>query len=730
MMHSESMFLYLNLEHAWPLFQLDGLVIDRGSLHLTPLPGNPQQVGTPLHVVSDSSLPAGIGVDTDGTLYIAEPGGNRVLRVDGCDGRCAPFACLSGPGSALGQLREPRGVLVGKRRRVLYIADSGNYRIQLIDLPTGQPIGVWGQPNPWGEPEPSDEPGRFQKPWDLVADKEGNVYVSDPGTRDAQELWQGGRIQKFDSDGVVDAGFWVTMQGQPETPSAPHNIFVASLTEGESQSERLLVLDRQPVRLLVYRLDGQLDLEATARWLSVADLVAQPSGLAYARGFVYVGDASVGRLRVFDAAGNFAGFARGDEGSIAGLALDSKEHLLVHPGGGIAVRRLQLQAAYREEGRFLAGPFEVDEKQTVWNRLSIEGAPLTAIAHFQLYTLTTDNDAPPALPGTDDVTPWQAAPRDAFDLLVGSEPGRFLWLAGVLLGDGSASSRLSQMRLDYDQEGWLQYLPALYRREGDEQLLKRSLALFESLLDDVEDEIDDLPRLFDPRAATDACAPHSWLDWLSGWLGFDLGEAWKDEKRRSALAEAFSLYGRRGTVEGLRRFISLYANARVLIEEPARFASLWSLGETSTLGFSTMLAATEPQGATLDTTALLDHSHLIAGESPGAPLFEDLAHHFCVEVYQAELYDSGAVQQVRQVIENEKPAHTTYHLCLIGARMRVGFQARLGIDAIVGGEPPDLTLGAPQQLGLETFISGSTTERRVGGALGQDAWIGRRTTLT
>jgi hypothetical protein len=38
-----------------------------------------------------------------------------------------------------------------------------------------------------------------------------------------------------------------------------------------------------------------------------------------------------------------------------------------------------------------------------------------------------------------------------------------------------------------------------------------------------------------------------------------------------------------------------------------------------------------------------------------------------------------------RVIEAEKPAHTTYHLCLLEAAMRVGAQARLGIDAIVAG---------------------------------------------
>ena len=48
---------------------------------------------------------------------------------------------------------------------------------------------------------------------------------------------------------------------------------------------------------------------------------------------------------------------------------------------------------------------------------------------------------------------------------------------------------------------------------------------------------------------------------------------------------------------------------------------------------------------------------------------------------------------LREVIDAEKPAHTDYHLCFVEPRLRVGFQARLGIDAIVGNGPAPLRLG-------------------------------------
>jgi hypothetical protein len=165
------------------------------------------------------------------------------------------------------------------------------------------------------------------------------------------------------------------------------------------------------------------------------------------------------------------------------------------------------------------------------------------------------------------------------------------------------------------------------------------------------------------------------------------------------------------------------------IEEPPLQTSLWSLGEISTLGLSTMLAPAHAQGAVLGSTATLDQSHLIDEDDYGAPLFADVAFRFCVQVYRAELTRPGTLEQVRAVIEREKPAYTDYHLCVIEPRMRVGFQARLGIDTIIGGKPPDLVLDQPLKLGSETVVSELPGQRRMGSAIGQNSRVGAKTTL-
>jgi hypothetical protein len=61
---------------------------------------------------------------------------------------------------------------------------------------------------------------------------------------------------------------------------------------------------------------------------------------------------------------------------------------------------------------------------------------------------------------------------------------------------------------------------------------------------------------------------------------------------------------------------------------------------------------------------------------------------------------------VMKVVEAEKPAHTGFHLCFAAPRMRVGIQARIGVDALVAAGPEDMTLGETAVLGGGTVLAG------------------------
>jgi phage tail-like protein len=371
--------------------------------------------------------------------------------------------------------------------------------------------------------------------------------------------------------------------------------------------------------------------------------------------------------------------------------------------GALALAKVD-ENTYAARGLFAGGPFATPADTMRWHRLRVDAAPLPDGAHVQLFTFTAaDELVTPYDLAAGDPFPaaagWQARPRDVLDILILNSPARHLWVGGVVRSDGQASPSLYQMRVEYGRDTYLNFLPAIYaRNEGQRDFLERFLSLHQSVLAGLEGTITDLPLLFDPLATPDGQFP-SWLAWLAGWLAFDLNEAWTETETRQYLAQAFQLYGQRGTIEGLRRYLKWYAGVEARIEEPGLQTTLWSLGEVSTLGFTTMLAPAYPQGAVVGTSATLDQSHLTQGDDFGAALFEDLAHRFCVQVYCAELTRPGALADVQAVLEREKPAHTTYHLCLIEPRLHVGFQARVGIDAIVAAGPPAAQVGMTLDMG-------------------------------
>jgi phage tail-like protein len=375
--------------------------------------------------------------------------------------------------------------------------------------------------------------------------------------------------------------------------------------------------------------------------------------------------------------------------------LDS--NLTIAPDGALTLARTT-GGGFATRGVFRGGPFSVTDGPTPWYQLQAYADSLPDGPHVQLFTLTTDEGDIGAFDAAaDDPFPkaagWHAAPRDGLDLVIPNPPARFLWIGGVLRGDGRASHGIRQMRVDYGHDTYLSLLPGIYGEDASRRdFLQRFLSLHESVLGGIEGVIADLPLLFDPSAAPNGEVP-SWLSWLAGWLAFDLNETWSEAESRQNLAQAFQLYGQRGTVEGLRRYLKLYAGVEARIEEPGLRTALWSLGETSTLGFTTILAPAHPQGAVVGTSATLGQSHLTRGDDFGAALFEDVAHRFRVQVYCAELTRPGALADVQAVIEREKPAHTTYHLCVIEPHMRVGVQARVGIDAIVAQGPPAAQTG-------------------------------------
>jgi hypothetical protein len=204
-----------------------------------------------------------------------------------------------------------------------------------------------------------------------------------------------------------------------------------------------------------------------------------------------------------------------------------------------------------------------------------------------------------------------------------------------------------------------------------------------------------------------------------------LPETASEGDQRDAIAAAYARYARRGTVAGLRDTLRQEAGVRVAIDEPLQAMGWWSMpghstscrpgaasqwidGSDSIHGVNTVLASSEPQGAVVGTTATLDRSHLIAQEDYGTTLFDDVAYRFTVLVYPGEVRCEGKLAQVQAILDREKPAHTIGEVCVIAPGIRLGYQARLGIDTLLGGG------ATPAPLGQGAIVLGGQPRAKIG----------------
>ncbi len=112
------------------------------------------------------SYPMGIDVDSEGDVWVADTGNDRIQKLSP-EGE--PLAEFGEKGSKAGQLSEPLDVDVDAEGDV-WVTDAANNRVQGFDG-EGEFLTQFG--------ETGSGKGQFDYPWGIEADGEGNVWVAD-----------------------------------------------------------------------------------------------------------------------------------------------------------------------------------------------------------------------------------------------------------------------------------------------------------------------------------------------------------------------------------------------------------------------------------------------------------------------------------------------------------------------------------------------------------------------
>ena len=131
--------------------------------------------------------PAGVAINSKGQVFIADTGNNRIRMIDFITGK---LITVAGDGEARDNgdldvafrtsLNHPTAILFDKYDN-LYIADTGNHKIRFIDRRSGRMVTLAGSGRSGYEGDNSGRAAdaRFNDPTGLAIDRFGRIYVAD-----------------------------------------------------------------------------------------------------------------------------------------------------------------------------------------------------------------------------------------------------------------------------------------------------------------------------------------------------------------------------------------------------------------------------------------------------------------------------------------------------------------------------------------------------------------------
>ena len=143
-------------------------------------------------------LPAGVAMDQEGNLYIADAEQHRILKMNTA-GVLFPYAGTGEPGFAgdkgpayAARFLHPTGLAIDLAD-YLYIADSGNHRIRKISpdgkITTIAGSGATGDGNGGYEGDGTIATlARLNNPSAVYTDQEGSIYITDSGNQRLRRL--------------------------------------------------------------------------------------------------------------------------------------------------------------------------------------------------------------------------------------------------------------------------------------------------------------------------------------------------------------------------------------------------------------------------------------------------------------------------------------------------------------------------------------------------------------
>lgn len=610
------------------------------------------------------ALPAGIAHDEYGNIYIVDTENALLLKYDFCTPVPVPVPCTSTQGDMPAQFDSPAGIAIPYSNYV-YIADTGNKRIQVFYAKGFTLKDVWG----------ASSGLEFDEPRDLAVDSRENLYVVDRGKN---------CIHKINKNGTLITSFGSTVLVNPLYIAIDLNDHVYVIDDGAQVKK----FDEKGNLLC----ELSFTEEAAGNFYPPF-LFVDASGRIHYR-FTYSRHTLVmkhdERIAQADIPDHMAIVK---QGVIPGIYFDNGT-LTINPQNVPAPRAGEV--LYEKEGFFFTGALDSREHNCQWHKILIDASiPLGTSITVQTYTAEISKDFF-EIKNLDPLL-WQTNQKNAENLLIQGPPGRYLWLKVLFMSNSKETPVINRIKIYYPRITYLQYLPKLYQEDPEsKEFLEKFLSIFEHFFTGIEDKIDTMAKYFNP-----ASTPPEFIRWLASWLALSINDRWDKKTTRVFIKKAHNLFKKRGTVQGLQEVLKIFTNKKFPVIEHFQLRKKYLvLSKNSIIGNNSYLWEKE---SSLGQNTWLSAFYLGDGRIPMQDFFTVHAHKFSVLIPSLYCRDREQERLLRRIIEQWKPAHTSYSLCKIEPGFKVGKQSELGINSIIG-EYREIVLNYSSELGKEIVL--------------------------
>ncbi|MDX1413877.1 MAG: phage tail protein [Candidatus Promineifilaceae bacterium] len=680
------------------------LSVSHSGLRLPADAGGPLSLAGNMDSLGGLTLPQGMALTDQFFLYLLV--GYVIKRFDSKEQSFVTLPAVGGQGPNARQFQQPRNIAAVAHS--LIVADTGNNRVQVFDTRSLSLTHVW-QLRDW-------------RPVDVTAHR-GSIYILDG---------RYGRVYRY-RPGYDD----LTLVVKSQAAEAQEKRWTRLTLDRQG---KIYILDQHEMHLSVFDAGGHpLAEEVTGlQPEDVRDRFEPPQIMLDADGRFCLPPSLTlpcpGPSSPPDAALPLFHCPPWSDG---GLLFDrqGQEITINDPADGLR------PYLYTRSGLWFSSGLDSQIYNCQWDRLAVDVGTLPSGSQLQISTFTAADQKsdqeiaglpeaawersliltgaiqPP--PGTDTTDPPQTV-----DGLVQSRQGRYLWLRAKLIGDGFATPVIKAIRAHYPRTSYLEYLPAVFSDDEEGRwFLERFLAIFKAEWDQLETHIEHIERYFDPQAVPEKEA----LAYLAGWLALPLEGVWSETQKRNMLVAAPQIYANRGTPQSLRHYLQVYLQnitgltpqeqgSYPCFVEGFRERDYFMLTQAQ-LGRNVPLwGPTHVGRLQLDVFAREGEVRLVSTGEPQQDYFDAFAHRFRIFIPASWVRTAAARRMIDRAVHSEKPAHTEVTITLVHPRLRVGRQASIGLNTIIGGYPQ-------MRLGCQKCIAGRSFDETPRNRLGYDTLI-------